>query len=698
MCTGGSMPDNNGNLKKQDNYVPDDEQVSNYHTFTDFFAYDSLNRLQTVTETNYVSATNQTTTPWQQTYIYDRFGNRRIDPSQTWGTGINNTNFSVDQNTNRLGVPSGQSGTMGYDPAGNLTTDTYSGGGGRTYDAENRMITATTGTEFNQYTYDGDGRRVKRNIGEVETWQVYGFGGELLAEYAVNGAPASPQKEYGYRNGQLLITATVTTGWGAAPTLHDNPLQVGVTTVQALHISELRDAINALRSHLGMSAYTWQYSATTSDYISANPIVEMRTALDQALGAPSGGYSAGLAQGQPVKAIHIQELRDRVLGAWITSSSTDLRWLVTDQLGTPRMIFDQSGTLAGVSRHDYLPFGEELVVGQGLRTAAMGYATNDGVRQHFTLKERDNETGLDFFGARYYASAQGRFTSTDPALTSADVATPQSWNRYAYSFNNPLKYIDPTGAWNWSAALGGSDSDEDLRNKAGKDKNALKAANKIVDRRNLFRNGLNAARAAGPRSDEPDTVARAANSYGSEGDSNGVTVTFGTTANGSAADTGPSPDGGLSFDANGTATAQVLVTISDSAKTDTNSLAQDIGHEGWHVADRQSFASYLTRQIQGAGGLANFVGTPLETQAFSSPYNRTVQTTEFNAYIVSGLIAQGRDALGNDFPNSNFNGHEVWNRSWKAAERPGLRAVGAFEQATTSPLYSNRLDHRIFPQ
>jgi dipeptidyl aminopeptidase/acylaminoacyl peptidase len=42
----------------------------------------------------------------------------------------------------------------------------------------------------------------------VETWQVYGIDGELLAEYAPNASPSSPQKEYGYRNGQLLIIAT----------------------------------------------------------------------------------------------------------------------------------------------------------------------------------------------------------------------------------------------------------------------------------------------------------------------------------------------------------------------------------------------------------------------------------------------------------------------------------------------------------
>jgi RHS repeat-associated protein len=108
------------------------------------------------------------------------------------------------------------------------------------------------------------------------------------------------------------------------------------------------------------------------------------------------------------------------------------------------MVFDQTGTLANVKRHDYLPFGEELFAGTGGRTVAQGYAA-DGVRQQFTAKERDSETGLDYFGARYFASTQGRFTSADPLLASARTGAPQSWNRYSYVLNNPLKLIDPTG-------------------------------------------------------------------------------------------------------------------------------------------------------------------------------------------------------------------------------------------------------------
>ena len=60
-----------------------------------------------------------------------------------------------------------------------------------------------------------------------------------------------------------------------------------------------------------------------------------------------------------------------------------------------------------------------------------------------TLKERDIETGLDYFGVRYYAGFQGRFIGVDSGpFTPAD---PQSFNRYSYVQSNPLKFIDPNG-------------------------------------------------------------------------------------------------------------------------------------------------------------------------------------------------------------------------------------------------------------
>ena len=59
-------------------------------------------------------------------------------------------------------------------------------------------------------------------------------------------------------------------------------------------------------------------------------------------------------------------------------------------------------------------------------------------------KERD-ETGLDYFGARYLSSALGRWTSPDAPFTDQQSQDPQSWNLYAYTANNPLRFVDVDG-------------------------------------------------------------------------------------------------------------------------------------------------------------------------------------------------------------------------------------------------------------
>ncbi len=68
------------------------------------------------------------------------------------------------------------------------------------------MTQVWANNQWQIYTYNADGQRVRRKVNGVETWQVYSVGGELLAEYAANAAAANPQKEYSHRTGQLLIT------------------------------------------------------------------------------------------------------------------------------------------------------------------------------------------------------------------------------------------------------------------------------------------------------------------------------------------------------------------------------------------------------------------------------------------------------------------------------------------------------------
>jgi RHS repeat-associated protein len=76
--------------------------------------------------------------------------------------------------------------------------------------------------------------------------------------------------------------------------------------------------------------------------------------------------------------------------------------------------------------------------------------------RHSSGKKRDAESGLDYFGARYFSGMQGRFLSVDPENAGAKHEDPQSWNAYAYARNNPLKYTDPDGLMYCICKYGGA--------------------------------------------------------------------------------------------------------------------------------------------------------------------------------------------------------------------------------------------------
>src|SRR5579875_2876382 len=117
-------------------------------------------------------------------------------------------------------------------------------------------------------------------------------------------------------------------------------------------------------------------------------------------------------------------------------------YLNYDNLGTVRMVTDGSASV--ITRHDYLPFGDEIPAGSAGRNSQFGpYA--DNVDQKFTGQVRDAETANDFFNARYYTAPLMRFLSPDPGNMGADPTDPQTWNAYAYVRNNPLALVDPSG-------------------------------------------------------------------------------------------------------------------------------------------------------------------------------------------------------------------------------------------------------------
>ena len=116
------------------------------------------------------------------------------------------------------------------------------------------------------------------------------------------------------------------------------------------------------------------------------------------------------------------------------ASTKAVHYYFSDHLGTHSLITDAIGTMSPHPQEesDFYPYGGEIPI-----------TTGDPNHYKFTGKERDNESGLDDFGARFDASALGRFMSVDRGAPS--LTNPLSLNAYAYSLNNPLRFFDPDG-------------------------------------------------------------------------------------------------------------------------------------------------------------------------------------------------------------------------------------------------------------
>ncbi len=146
--------------------------------------------------------------------------------------------------------------------------------------------------------------------------------------------------------------------------------------------------------------------------------------------------------------VFVYDSAGQLMAEYTTPSpaSEGRQYLTQDHLGSTRLVTKATGTDLVFSRHDFMPFGEELARG------ANGYGPS-ALAMKFTGKERDAETGLDYFSARYMSAAQGRFTSPDVPFADQWEKNPQSWNLYSYARNNPLRFVDPTGRC--SQAAGG---------------------------------------------------------------------------------------------------------------------------------------------------------------------------------------------------------------------------------------------------
>jgi RHS repeat-associated protein len=121
---------------------------------------------------------------------------------------------------------------------------------------------------------------------------------------------------------------------------------------------------------------------------------------------------------------------DRIARFDFSTSTT--HFYFSDHLGSHSVVTNTVGALEQES--DFYPYGGERPI------------TNGTNHYRFTGKERDSETGLDNFGARYYTSNLGRFTTRDRiGVTLLRILDPQRLNAYSYVRNSPLQAVDPDG-------------------------------------------------------------------------------------------------------------------------------------------------------------------------------------------------------------------------------------------------------------
>jgi RHS repeat-associated protein len=112
-----------------------------------------------------------------------------------------------------------------------------------------------------------------------------------------------------------------------------------------------------------------------------------------------------------------------------SQDSAGVKFYITDQVGSTTIVIDAKGDV--VSDNSYYSFGNDK------------NATGTLEKYKFTGKEKENATGIYYYGARYYEPDIGRFLQADSLR--GDIKMPQSLNKYAYVRNNPLKFVDPTG-------------------------------------------------------------------------------------------------------------------------------------------------------------------------------------------------------------------------------------------------------------
>jgi RHS repeat-associated protein len=349
-----------------------------------------------------------------------------------------------------------------YDGDGNVLgyVDSVMGAWAFSYDTLNRLSTATAGAsapaafagEYGCWSYDSFGNRLMQSMSTTPctnnpplmSWANYTVDGTLnTADNGKNQVKGTPNGIYQYDSAGNVIydghNWYLYDGAGRICAVANTALP-GLTTMTGY----LYDA-NGQRVAKG-SISSW----------SCNPAVNrFQTLSDYVLG-PGGEQMTEMGvdtkAGSNASTLAWQHTNVWAGGNLIATYDNDgLHFYLSDPLGTRRVQTDYAGVIEQTCQG--LPYGDGLnclSATKGANGTVYAGSLSAPTEHHFTGKERDAESGNDYFGARYYASSMGRWLSPDWSLAPdtvpyADFNDPQSLNLYAYAGNNPITYGDSNG-------------------------------------------------------------------------------------------------------------------------------------------------------------------------------------------------------------------------------------------------------------
>jgi|GEM_PF-752730 len=349
------------------------------------------------------------------TGITNAFGfNRRLQPLTMSATAPSQTVFSIGYDfhagtgSSGFGTDNGnvwgiinykdqtRNQTFSYDPLNRLTSAQNAG-------TDCSVLALQGKTKFwgNSYVYDAWGNLLQKNITKCSAEH-------LLATADAQNRIHVPTPDYVY-DAAGNMTTNVTDG---VTSIYDPENRISTATSNSITTTYTYDSDgNRVRKSTGNLA------ANGTLYWYLTPGVVSETDL------------AGTTQSE-----YIFFDGERVARRDGATGTGGVFYYFSDDLKTASVITDSAGVIKVES--DYYPWGGELQ-----------FVNNDSNHYKFTGKERDSETGLDYFGARYYSNGLGRFVSPDPLLTTLRPENPQTFNRYAYTLNNPVRYVDRNGLY-----------------------------------------------------------------------------------------------------------------------------------------------------------------------------------------------------------------------------------------------------------